>query len=122
MKFALVQILIFSLVFCGLWGFALAQIRTFQILKNLKNNDPILLKLGLTIAVGFYIVFWAKTYFHIVFRCFTGERCHATQNSELIYLALFGCYVVFFKIVFWLLYKIYKKCLHLSSKYMVYLL
>lgn len=109
MKVDFVLILIFSLAFCGLWGFALAQIRTYQCIKTLKSAYPVWAKVIFIILTSVYVWLWGSTYFHIVFKCFTGQRCHATQNGELIYLAILGCYVVLYEILFWFIHKVLKK-------------
>lgn len=104
MKIDIFIIFIFGLAFCGLWGFALAQIRTYQCVKMLRQTYPLWLKLTLSILTSGYIGLWGSTYFHLIFKCFTGQRCHATQNGELIYLAIFGCYVGLYEILFGLIH------------------
>ena len=109
MHLDLLLIVVFILVFFGLWGFAGAQIRAYQCLHMLRQAYPIWVKIAVSILTLLYVGFWASTYFHIVFRCFMGERCHATQNGELIYLAMFGFGVVCYESIFGLLRRYLKR-------------
>lgn len=109
MHLDLFLIVVFILVFFGLWGFAGTQIRAYQCLHMLRQAYPLGVKIAVLMLTLLYVGFWASTYFHLIFRCFMGERCHATQNGELIYLAIFGCSVLCYESFFRLLQQYLKR-------------